>query len=95
MSKLKATPPPKPKAAALPHSWLASEWPANVAPNRQGAAKHLIRTHRQELIACGALCRIGRSVTVLGAGYAVFLAKRMGTPVTDFLIAPNAQRKAT
>jgi hypothetical protein len=85
MSKLKAAP--------LPHSWLASEWPSTEAPNRQGAAKHLIRTHRQELIACGALARIGRSVTVLGEGYAVFLSRRMGKPVTDYSIAPNAQRQ--
>ena len=80
--------PTKPKAAALPHSWLVSDWPPGVAPNRQTAARHLIRTHRDELIEVGALVRIGRSLTVLGEGYARFLARRLGH-VNDFDMPPN------
>jgi hypothetical protein len=81
----------KPKASPLPHSWLASDWPPNVAPNRASAAKHLIRTHRDELIACGALVRVGRNLTVLGEGYATFLARKVGR-VEGYEIAPNAAK---
>lgn len=79
----------KPKAATLPHSWLVAEWPPEVAPNRQTAAKNLVRTHRAELISCGALCRVGRNLTILGEGYATFLARKIGR-VEGYEIAPNA-----
>jgi hypothetical protein len=78
----------KPKVESLPHSWVASEWPPDVSPNRQNAANHLIRKHREELIACGALVRIGRNLTVLGEGYAQFLARK-AKRVADYEIAPN------
>jgi hypothetical protein len=78
----------KPKAAPLPHSWLVADWPAHVAPNRSNAAKHLVRTHRAELIECGALCRVGRNLTIIGEGYAVFMARKMGR-VDGYEIAPN------
>jgi hypothetical protein len=79
---------PKPKASPLPHSWLVSAWPHDVAPNQQSKAKHLVRTHRDELIACGALCRVGRNLTILGEGYATFLARKLGR-VDGYEIAPN------
>jgi hypothetical protein len=66
----------KPKICPLPHSWLVSEWPAEVTPGRPSAGKNLVRTHRSELIACGALVRIGRNLTILGTGYAEFLARK-------------------
>ena len=78
----------KSKASPLPHSWLVADWPAGVAPNRQTAARHLVRTHRDELIACGALCRVGRSLTMLGEGYATLLARRIAK-VENYSIAPN------
>ncbi len=66
----------KPKVSPLPHSWLVNEWPPGVAPGRPNAGKNLVRTHKHELLACGALVRIGRELTILGEGYAVFLARR-------------------
>jgi hypothetical protein len=78
----------KPRASPLPHSWLVSDWPADVAPNRTSAAKHLVRTHRDELIECGALCRVGRNLTILGEGYATFLARKLRR-VEGYEIAPN------
>lgn len=79
---------PKPKAKSIPHSWRLADWPADVTPNRVGAAKNLVRAHRDELIECGALCRIGRDLTVIGEGYARFLARKMNR-VADYAIAPN------
>jgi hypothetical protein len=78
----------KPKAAPLPHSWMVSDWPPDVAPNRTSAAKHWVRIHKAELIECGALCRVGRNLTILGEGYATFLARKLGR-VDGYDIAPN------
>jgi len=77
-----------PRASPLPHSWLVADWPASVTPNRTSAAKHLVRTHRTELIECGALCRVGRNLTIIGEGYARFLARKLGR-VEGYEIAPN------
>lgn len=79
------------KAAALPHSWRAHKWPVEVAPNDSDAAKHLIRTHKEELIACGALGRIGRELIIYGEGYGVFLARKRGR-VANYIIPPNRER---
>lgn len=67
---------PKLKVDPMPNSWQAKDWPRHVAPGSASAAKHLIRKHRDELIACGALVRIGRDLTVLGEGYALFLKRK-------------------
>jgi hypothetical protein len=66
----------KAKVSPMPHSWMVSNWPPDVAPNRTSAGRNLIRKHRHELIACGALVRIGRDLTMLGEGYAIFLARK-------------------
>jgi len=84
--------PTKPKAQSLPHSWRVADWPPGVTPNRQNAAKHLVRTHRDELIEVGALVRIGRDLTVLGEGFARFLSRRLGH-VNDFDMPPNRDRE--
>jgi hypothetical protein len=76
----------------LPHSWYIDDWPPYVVPGTPSRARHLVRMYQAELVACGALVRIGRRKTVLGAGYAIFLAKG-ASRVEGFEIAPN--RKAT
>ncbi len=66
------------KAQPLPHSWLVCEWPSHVVPNNQASATFLVRQHRKELIACGALARIGRNLIVYGEGYGLFLSRKTG-----------------
>jgi hypothetical protein len=78
----------KSKVSSMPHSWRLADWPDHVTPNKPGAAKHLVRAHRAELIACGALIRIGRDITILGEGFAQFLA-RQAKRVDNYIIAPN------
>jgi hypothetical protein len=78
----------KPKVSPLPHSWLVAEWPSHVTPCRPNAGRQLVRVHRSELIACGALVRVGRNLTILGAGFAEFLARKAGR-VEGYEIAPN------
>jgi hypothetical protein len=64
------------RADPIPHSWAVSNWPAGVYPNRASSGKYTVREHRDELISCGALTRVGRELVVIGAGYAVFLARQ-------------------
>ncbi len=81
-----------PKAAPLPHSWPVSDWPPGVYPGRANSARWLVRSHRDELMACGALVRVGRELVVLGEGFARFLARKIDR-VEGFEIAPNAERR--
>jgi hypothetical protein len=78
----------KTKVSPLPHSWLVSDWPPHVSPNRCNAGRQLVRAHRAELIECGALVRIGRNLTIIGEGYAQFLARK-AKRVQGYEIAPN------
>ncbi len=76
------------KAQPLPNSWLVSEWPRDVVPNSQPSATHMVRQHRKELIACGALGRIGRNLVIFGQGYGLFLSRKADR-VENYVIAPN------
>jgi len=64
------------KSEPLPHSWPVADWPPHVFPNRANDARYMVRANHDALVECGALTRIGRVLVVLGAGYAVFLAKQ-------------------
>ena len=82
------------RTESLPHSWGLRDWPAHVYPNSMSAGKNLVRKHQAELVRCGALARIDRKLTVLGAGFAVFLAGKMGN-VSGYVIPPNRKRTET
>ncbi len=77
----------------LPHSWPINSWPPGVYPNTTTSGRYLVRAHRDELIAAGALSRVGRELVVLGAGYGVFLA-RQAERVADYACPANAARGA-
>lgn len=72
----------------MPHSWSIEDWPADVFPNKPSRGRYLCRAYRDQLLAAGALTRIGRDLVVLGAGYASWLVANTGR-VCDFDIAPN------
>jgi hypothetical protein len=76
------------KTTATPHSWGVESWPADVYPHRPNRARYLINTHRSDLMAAGALVRVGRELVVLGAKYTRWL-ERQASRVPDFEIAPN------
>ncbi len=82
---------PRPKAATMPHSWLVKDWPAHVVPGSTSRAKHTIRKHRAELLAVGALGRVGRDLMIFGEGYARFLA-RQTQRVENYTIAANREQ---
>jgi hypothetical protein len=61
----------------IPHSWSLSSWPASVWPNESARARWVLRSYRNELTAAGALSRSGKTLIVLGRGYARWLANRV------------------
>ena len=77
-----------PATEAAPHSWDVDGWPAMVWPNDARRARYIIRTCKNELIAEGALSRVGRRFVVLGAPYTRWLQKN-GARAAKFDIAPN------
>lgn len=76
------------KISAVPHSWAVTEWPQDIYPHTTAKARYIVRSHRDELVAAGALTRIGRDLVVFGAGYNAWLRKQAGK-VAGFDIAPN------
>jgi hypothetical protein len=60
----------------IPHSWGLATWPPGVWPNKSEPARWVLRANRRELIASGALARTGKSLVVLGRGYARWLSQR-------------------
>lgn len=81
------------KRTDLPHSWAIDNWPVDVFPNNSTKGRYLVRMHRDELLTHGALSRVGRTLIVLGAGYAKWLQRKAGR-VPGFAIAPNRDAAA-
>ena len=75
--------------SALPHSWAIDEWPASVCPGTASKGKYTVQPHRDALIDCGALVRVGRDLVIIGPNFAGWMA-RQGSRVKGYLIAPNA-----
>jgi hypothetical protein len=67
----------KQSVESIPANWEIDRWPKDLFPHDAKRAKSFVRRHRQELIACGALTRVGRFLVIVGAGYATFIAKGM------------------
>lgn len=65
------------------HSWDFDSWPQSVWPNDPDRAKWVVRSNRRELMAEGALSRIGRRLVILERGYSRWLA-RQADRVTRF-----------
>ena len=76
------------KVISVPHSWAVTEWPQDIYPHNPSRGRYIIRAHRDELVAAGALTRIGRDLVIFGAGYNSWLRKQ-ADKVAGFDIAPN------
>lgn len=75
-------------AELVPHSWDIEHWPQQVYPHTPNRGRYVVRSHKTELLNCGALTRVGRDLVVIGAAYAKFLATR-AERVAGYDIAPN------
>lgn len=76
----------------VPHSWAIEDWPAGVYPGRVSRGRYIIRSHRDELVAAGALTRIGRELVVMGAAYEQWMQRQSGR-VAGFDLAVNDQKR--
>jgi hypothetical protein len=76
------------RLVSIPHSWPLYEWPPHVYPCKSSKAKYITRAHRNELVAAGALVRVGRDLVVMGAPYSAWLAKQANR-VNGFELAMN------
>jgi hypothetical protein len=81
------------KVSTIPHSWALTEWPRDIYPHNTVKGRYIVRAHRDELVAAGALTRIGRDLVVFGAGYNAWLRKQ-ADKVAGFDIAPNRGKAA-
>jgi hypothetical protein len=79
---------PSSAAQPAPHSWDLEHWPVYVWPHTRSRARYVIRMFKRELIAAGALYRVGRQFVLLGAGYTRWL-RLHGSQAARYDIAPN------
>ncbi len=63
--------------ASVPHSWDCHSWPPTVFPCSSDRARWIVRSYRSELVANGALSRMGKTLVILGKGYARWLDSRV------------------
>lgn len=82
------------KVDSVPHSWAVTAWPPGIYPHNSDKGRYIVRAHRDELVAAGALTRIGRDLVIFGAGYNAWLHKQ-ADKVAGFEIAPNKKEKRT
>lgn len=80
-------------AQPAPHSWDLEHWPESVYPHTTGRARYMLRAHRAELTAAGALSRVGREIIVLGAPYTKWLQSGAAN-VSGFEVPANRSRMA-
>lgn len=83
----------QPSKSAIVPCWGKKTWPPEVWPHNLNRADYLIRTRRAELLAAGAICRVGREIVVIGPRYTRWL-ERQASRVPDFEIAPNKPTEA-
>ncbi len=80
-----------------PFGWPVSKWTEiarHVPPCSTEAGKHLCRVRRDELIAAGALVRVGRELTIMGGPYARWLqSEAHRKAVNNYQIAANGKRE--
>lgn len=60
-------------AAQAPHSWDLEHWPQEVYPHSERRARYVLRAHRNDLLAAGAIVRVGRVLVVIGDRYTRWL----------------------
>lgn len=79
------------KVSPLLQSWSLRTWEQqapHVWPGNADLARKILRAHKAELHAAGALCRIGRELIFIGAGYQRWLSSNAHR-VTEFDVPMN------
>lgn len=78
----------KPIAQSAPHSWSVARWPSHVWPGDSTKGRRFVRTYEDQLIAAGALTRMGRDLVVMGGPYTAFMSAQRER-VRDFDVPAN------
>jgi hypothetical protein len=65
-----------PVASIAPRSWELSTWPAEIWPHNAKRGQWIGRAYRKELLAAGAMTRIGMKLVFIGAKYETWLERR-------------------
>jgi hypothetical protein len=65
-----------PAASSAPRSWELSTWPAEIWPHNPKRGQWIGRAYRDELLAAGAMTRIGMKLVFIGAKYESWLERR-------------------
>jgi hypothetical protein len=74
MSKLKFSPAKATQRPPIvPHSWELDTWPEEVWPHKSKRARWIARAYRKDLVAAGAMSRIGKTLVFTGAKYSRWL----------------------
>lgn len=81
-----------PKSAWDGKSWSINDWPADVFPGDPKKARHFARANRTELVAAGALVRIGRQLVVIGGPLDRWMRKQ-AFAVLDFVCPANVAKR--
>jgi len=71
--------PSRPRTSNVLHSWELKSWEdkaPDVWPHTNERAKWIARAYRKELIAAGALTRVGKTLVFIGAPYTRWLERR-------------------
>jgi len=83
----------KPIAQPAPHSWPVTKWPAHVWPGDAVRGKRFCRTYVDQLVAAGALVRMGRDLVVMGAPFTDYM-RSQAAAVKDFEVPANRPKHA-
>ena len=67
---------PLPASSAVPRSWELRTWPPAIWPHTAKRAQWIGRAYRDELLAAGAITRIGPTLVFIGAEYETWLKLR-------------------
>jgi len=91
-------PPPKRKTAApsdaIPHSFDLKHFDSRLFPNDPKRARWIARIYRNELVAAGAIARVGKSLVIITPKYLRWL-ERKTVEVGDFQSNNPKMRAAT
>lgn len=63
-------------SSIAPRSWELSTWPAEIWPHNAKRGQWIGRAYRKELLAAGAMTRIGMKLVFIGAKYESWLEHR-------------------
>ena len=81
--KAKRLPIAPPVSSAAPRSWELRTWPAQIWPHATRRAQWISRCYRKELLAAGAMTRVGKMLVFIGLQYEAWLEHRVNQVVED------------